>query len=116
MAPTTAQQTEAVITHHLQAVTGGTGIDEILKDYADDSLLLTQNGPMRGLKEIRLFFEGFVAGLTPEVLSNLHVIRLDFEGEIAYLVFAAKPLTSLGTDTFFVRDGKIMAQTFTVLG
>ncbi len=115
MSLTLAKQTEAVITHHLQAATA-TNVNEILKDYTDESFILTQNGPFRGLKEIRVFFEAFVASLTPEVLGNLQVTRLDFEGEVAYLVFSAPPLTSLGTDTFTVRNDKIMTQTFTVLG
>jgi hypothetical protein len=116
MSLTETQQIEAVITHHLQAVTGGTGMDEILKDYTDESFILTPEKPFRGLNEIRIFFEAFVAGLTPEVLGNLQVKRLDFVGEVAYIVFSATPLTSLGTDTFIVRNGKIVAQTFTILG
>lgn len=38
------------------------------------------------------------------------------EGDYAYIVWAAETADNvyeLGTDTFFVRDGKIMAQSFT---
>jgi hypothetical protein len=35
------------------------------------------------------------------------------EGEIAYLTWSAEPFVRLATDTLLVRDGKIVAQTFT---
>ena len=34
------------------------------------------------------------------------------EGEIAYIVWTAGDLAPLGTDTFVIRDGKIVVQTF----
>ena len=116
MSTTLVQPTEAVITHHLQALSSKAGIDEVLDDYTESSVILTQNGPVRGLSEVRTLFEAFIAALTPEVLGNFQIMRLDIEGEVAYLLFSAKPLASLGTDTFIVRDGKIEFQTFTVLG
>lgn len=115
MSPTLAQQTEAVISRHLQSIMSK-NVDEVLKDYTDESFLLTQNGPVRGLAQLRSFFEAFIAGLTPEVMGNLQITRLDYEGEAAYIVFSAPPLASLGTDTFIVRNDKIVIQSFTVLG
>jgi len=34
------------------------------------------------------------------------------DGEIAYIVWKAEPGVQLATDTFIVRDRKIMVQTF----
>jgi hypothetical protein len=34
------------------------------------------------------------------------------DGEVAYIVWKAEPGVQLATDTFFVRDRKIMVQTF----
>ncbi|WP_267884222.1 hypothetical protein [Paracidovorax citrulli] len=34
-------------------------------------------------------------------------------GEVAYLVWEAKPFVPMATDTLYVRDGKIAVQTFT---
>lgn len=116
MSTTQASQTEVVFSHHLQALSSRASLDEILQDYSDESVIFTQNGPVRGLAGIRVFFEAFVASLTPEVLGNFQILRLDFEGAVAYLVFTAKPLASLGTDTFVLQSGKIAIQTFTILG
>jgi ketosteroid isomerase-like protein len=115
MSATLVQQTEAVFSHHLAAVSAK-DVDEVMVDYTDASFIMTQNGVVRGLQALRSFFEAFVAGLTPEVLGNFQIIRLDFEGDVAYFIFTARPLASLGTDTFVVKDGKIVAQTFTILG
>jgi hypothetical protein len=40
------------------------------------------------------------------------MVRQDVDGEVAYLVWSAPPLADLTTDTFVVRDGKIVIQTF----
>jgi len=43
------------------------------------------------------------------------MLRQDVEGDVAYIVWKAETADNrheLGTDTFVVRDGKIVAQTF----
>ncbi len=44
------EQTEAVLSHHLQALRAGG--EEIMQDYVDESILFTPDGPMIGLIEI----------------------------------------------------------------
>jgi ketosteroid isomerase-like protein len=102
------KQTETTLFHHLQA----TGVDDILSDYTEDSVLFTPNGPVRGLAGLRGFFEAFIKGATPEMMAAYQLIRHDVGGEIAYIVWKAEPFVPLATDTFVVRDGKIVAQTF----
>jgi hypothetical protein len=38
--------------------------------------------------------------------------RQEFVGDVGYIVWEALPWVSLGTDTFVVRHGKIVMQTF----
>ncbi len=40
------------------------------------------------------------------------MVRQDVEGEIAFIVWSSEPAFPLGTDTFIIRDGRIVAQTF----
>jgi len=43
------------------------------------------------------------------------MIKQDIEGEVAYVVWKAKSKTHnfhIGTDTFIVKNGKIVVQTF----
>ena len=111
MSTDTTKQTEATLAHHLQAFGEGS-IDGILSDYTEDSILFAPDGPVHGLDEIRTFIEAFVNNMPPGMMEAFEMIRQDVEGEIAYIVWKAEPFVPLGTDTFIVRDGKIVVQTF----
>ncbi len=110
MATDTTQQTQATLAHHLQAL--GQGTDAILSDYTENSILFTPNGPVRGLGELRTFFEAFISNLPSGMMEAFEMVRQDVDGEIAYILWKAEPFAPLGTDTFVVRNGKIMVQTF----
>jgi ketosteroid isomerase-like protein len=105
--------TQATIEHHLQAISQG--VDAIMSDYTEQSVLFTQQGRLQGLGPIRGFFEAFLASSPPELLAAFTILRMDVQGEAAYLVWKAEPFIPLATDTFVVRDGRILVQTFTAL-
>ena len=105
--------TEATLTHHLQAF--GEGVGAILSDYTEDSVLFTPNGPVRGLEGLRTFFDGFIRNSPPELLDAMRLIRQDVDGEVAYIIWKAEPYITMATDTFVIRNGKIMVQTFAAL-
>jgi ketosteroid isomerase-like protein len=105
--------TEATLKHHLQAFSQG--VDAILSDYTDDSVLFTPDGPVRGLERLRAFFDGFIRNSPPDLLDAVRLIRQDVDGEVAYLVWKAEPYITMATDTFVIRNGKIMVQTFVAL-
>jgi hypothetical protein len=58
--------------------------------------------------------DGALSLCTPAVLSSLTVTQQKIEGEIAYLLWSAEPEIPFGSDTFHVREGKIMVQMATV--
>jgi ketosteroid isomerase-like protein len=105
------KQTEATLTHHLQAVTEG-DMDAILSDYVEESILYTPDGPLRGLNQIRGFFVETLTNAPPGFMENFEMVRQDVEGELAYIVWKSASAVPLGTDTFIVRKGKIVMQTF----
>lgn len=105
--------TQATLAHHLQAFTEG--VDSILSDYTEDSVLFTPEGPVQGLQGIRSVFEGFLASSPPELIQALRVTRQDVVGEVAYILWNAPPFIPSATDTFLIRDGKILVQSFAVL-
>jgi hypothetical protein len=105
--------TEATLTHHLQAF--GEGIEAIMADYTRESVLFTPDGPLQGLEPIRGFFDGFLRTSPPELLRAIALVRQDIHGDVAYIIWKAEPYIPLATDTFVVRDGKIVAQSFAVL-
>jgi ketosteroid isomerase-like protein len=105
--------TEATLKHHLQAFREG--VDAILSDYTDDSVLFTPDGTVRGLESLRTFFDGFIKNSPPDLLDVFRLLRQDVDGEVAYIVWKAEPYIKMATDTFVIRNGKIMVQTFAAL-
>jgi hypothetical protein len=101
--PDTTAQTQAVLAHHLQALTLK-DLEATLADYSEQTILFTQNGVLTGLDQL----------LTPEFMAELQFARQDIQGEYAYLAWSSGSTVPIGTDTFVIRDGKIVTQTFTV--
>ena len=103
--------TEAVLQNHLRAAT--MGVDAVMQDYTEDSVLITHGATYRGLREIRGFFDALFEGLPAGFFGALRMIRQEIVGEVAYILRERRPVISQATDTFVVRDGKIVSQTFT---
>jgi ketosteroid isomerase-like protein len=108
--------TEAVVNHHLGAFGAG-DVDALLSDYTAESVMITADGHLTGPDELRPAFEGLVAEFSkPGVIFEMqHMSVVD---DVAYIVWNAETddnIYQIGTDTFVVKDGKIMKQTFTTL-
>jgi ketosteroid isomerase-like protein len=107
-----SEQTAQVLERHMTAVDSG-DIDAILVDYVEDAVLLTSKGARRGHGQIKEVFEWLLANVfTAE--SSFTMIQQLIEGEIAYIVWSAESqryCVPLATDTYLIRDGKIVTQT-----
>jgi ketosteroid isomerase-like protein len=104
--------TETVIRNHLQAFVDRKGVAAILSDYDDDARFYSEARTYRGKKEIGGFFEDFIATLPPGAADRFALRSLRVEGDLAYITWSAGQEIPLGTDTFVVRNGRIVAQTF----
>ncbi|PAU77186.1 nuclear transport factor 2 family protein [Halomonas salipaludis] len=102
-----------VFNHHLASF--AEGIDSIMDDYADSSVVLTDTERYAGLNQIRAFFEGFLETASPEFWAAFKVVKKEVSGDVAYLVWSAAPFVLKATDTMIVKNGKIAVQTFTIL-
>jgi ketosteroid isomerase-like protein len=107
----TGRSIHQVFDHHLQAF--AEGLDAIVSDYAESSVIVLPEATYRGLAEIRAFFGGFLDSIQPGFWDAFRVRRQWVEGDVAYLVWEAKPFVALATDTLLIRDGVISIQTFT---
>ena len=105
--------TGSVLRNHLRAAT--IGVDAVMQDYSDRSVLVTRDGTYRGLGEIRGFFKALFDALPAGFFDELRMIRQEIVGEVAFILWERKPLLAQATDTFVVRDGKILYQTFAAL-
>lgn len=103
--------TEAVIQSHLRAAR--VGVDAVMEDFAEDSVLITSTATYRGLAEIRRFFTELFATLPKGFADTVALLRLEAVGEVGYIHWTAMPSVAAATDTFVVRGGKIRFQTFT---
>ncbi len=102
-----------VLDHHIRVLDAGL-VDEVLFDYAENALIITPGGVVQGLDEIRKFFTNSVANVLPPG-STSRMIQKVTCGEVAYIVWSAEsPFYSIpfGTDTFIIRNGQIVEQTF----
>lgn len=106
--------TKDVIDHHLKAF-GDRDLKGVLSDYAPGVVFFTPDGPLRGPNAIRPLFEALIAEFgKPGATFNMK--QQFVEGDYAYILWTAETADNvyeLGTDTFLVRDGKIVAQSFT---
>lgn len=105
--------TESVLEHHLDAF-GNQELDEVMIDYADDSVVVTNLGTFRGLDGI----EGLFADLFEEFSQEGTTIEVEdtiVEGDFAYLLWHGETpdnVYEFCTDTFYIPDGTIEFQTF----
>jgi len=108
------RSTNDVLDHHLEAISRG-DVGGVLSDYAPDAVLFRQNGAFKGIDAIRPLFDKFVAEFQkPGTTSNTKQ-RL-VEGDYAYHLWSAETADNfyeLATDTYVVKSGKIVAQSFT---
>ena len=113
-----ARTTEAVfakdvVNRHLKCFSEG-DLDGVLSDYAPGAVLFTPNGPLKGVQAIQPLFEAMIAEFEKPG-ATFHLQQMFVQGDYVYILWTgetADTVYELGTDTFVVRDGKIVAQSF----
>ena len=106
--------TKDVLDNHLKCFGEG-DLNGILSDYAPGAVLFTPDGPLRGTNSIRPLFQAMIAEFGKPA-ATFSMKQQSVEGDYAYILWTAETAENvyeLGTDTFVVRDGKIVAQSFT---
>ena len=106
-------QTKEVLDHHWVAFKAN-DLEETMKDYTDESVLITPNGVYSGLGEIRQnfinAFKAFPKDSTTFTLDKSVVVK-----DVGYILWRSRTPTfnlSYATDTFIIREGKIVRQTY----
>ncbi|MEJ7685375.1 MAG: nuclear transport factor 2 family protein [Segetibacter sp.] len=102
---------ESIFQHHLEAL-GKNDLDELMKDYTEESELWTLQDTIVGLKAISIFYS-YAFTLFPKDNTRLEIKKLIAKGNKVYLVWIAdSPIVnvSFATDCFEIKDGKILWQ------
>jgi ketosteroid isomerase-like protein len=111
---TATTSTKDIIDHHLSAF-AKRDLKGVLSDYAPGAIFFTQNGPLKGVDAIRPLFQAMIAEFGKP--GATFTMKEQFvEGDHAYILWTAETADNvyeLGTDTFVVQNGKIVAQSFT---
>jgi ketosteroid isomerase-like protein len=113
MTLTASTSTQAVVNHHLASFFAR-DLQGVVADYAPDAVLIVPTGVLRGAHEMTPLFQGLFAEFAkPGATFDLQ--QQVIEDDVAYIRWVAETPDNtyqLGTDTFFVRHGKIRVQTF----
>lgn len=105
--------TQEVFDHHNEYLPI-CNLDEVMLDYCEESVIINMGGPVIGLEAIRAFFKGSMETCLPaetvyeDLTKHVH-------GDMAYYIWKAdSPFYEVpyGTDTFIIKNGKIIMQTF----
>ena len=105
--------TKEVLEQHLKSFGEGS-LDGLLADYSPDAVLFIPDRPLKGAEEIKPFFQALLTEFAkPGASFSLEKQVID--GDYGYIVWRAETADQIyqaATDTFFVSNGKIVAQSF----
>ena len=105
-----SDSTEAVYNRHMQAFMGG-DIEVILSNFTDQSVIITNQGVVSGLEQIRGFFSQVLESMGPEAIANTKMLTSNIEGDVAFHTMTQGAALPFAAETYVIRDGKIMTQT-----
>ena len=106
--------TKDVLDHHTKALRDG-DVNAVLADYASDAVFFTRDGAFKGLDAIRPLFSAIISEFRKPGTKVNRTQQL-IDGDYAYILWTAETVDNvyeMATDTFVVKDGKIVAQSFT---
>ena len=106
-------RTQEVLDHHWEAFSQN-DMEAVMADYTEESVLITPDRTYKGLDEIRTNFENAFKAF-PKDGTTFQLDKSVVEGDVAYILWQAKTPAfnlSYATDTFIIRDSKIISQTY----
>ena len=89
-------------------------VDGLVGDYSPDAVFFVPSGPLKGRDAIKPFFQALVSEFQKPGSSFSMQLRC-VEGDHAYILWTAETADNsyeFATDTFIVRNGKIVGQSF----
>ena len=107
------EKTKEIVSHHLEAFKDN-DLEEIMKDYTEESVFIAPDATYTGLEQIRTSYENVFKAF-PKDSMTFTLEKTVVTQDVGYILWKAKTpavTVSYGTDTFIIRDGKIIRQTF----
>lgn len=105
------ETTKKILNEHLTAF-GENDLNKIMLDYTEESKVLTKDGSITGLENIRAFFSELFIMIPAG--SFFEMQQLSITKNVAHIIWNSKSSVAeipFGTDTFFMENGKIKFHT-----
>jgi ketosteroid isomerase-like protein len=105
--------TSDVLDRHLKCF-AECDLDGVLADYSSDAVLFVPTGSLRGPSAFKPLFQGLISEFAKPG-SSFTMQQRCVDGDHAYIIWTAETSDNsyeFATDTFVVRNGKIVAQSF----
>ncbi len=105
--------TNAVLNQHLKCFYEN-DLEGVLADYSSDAVLFIPGNPIKGRDAIKPFFQALLSEFAKPGAS-FSMREQCVEGDYAFILWNAETADNsyeAATDTFVVRNGKIVAQFF----
>jgi ketosteroid isomerase-like protein len=105
--------TQRVVEYHIQRFREG-DLEGVLEDFSPEAVVFTPSGTLKGKTEIETLFRNLLEEFGKPAASET-VRTAIFEGDYAYLIWSGETGDNnyeFATDTFVVRNGKIVMQSF----
>jgi ketosteroid isomerase-like protein len=105
--------TRDVLDRHLKSF-ADRDVEGVMADYSPEAVLFVPDGPLVGSDAIRPLFQALVSEFAKPG-SSFVLEQQYIEGDHAYILWSAETADNwyeFATDTFVVRNGKIVAQSF----
>ncbi len=106
-------KTKEVLEHHWQAFIQN-NMKEVMADYTEESVLITPDRTYKGLDEIRKNFQNAYQTF-PQAQTTFRLNKSVIVEDVGYILWQAKAPTldlTYASDTFIIKDRKIISQTF----
>jgi ketosteroid isomerase-like protein len=108
-----ASTTKDVLDHHLKCFGEGS-LEGIMADYSSDAVLFMPTGLLKGPDAIKPWLQAIFSEFAKPGASFV-MQKQCVEGDYAYILWNAETADNYydaATDTFVVRNGQIVAQSF----
>ena len=102
---------KSVFQHHFAAF-GNNDLNELMKDYTEESEVWTPDGEIVGLEAISSFFS-YAFTLFPKDKTKLELKKMIAKDDKVYILWTAdSPIVNIpfATDSFEIKEGKILWQ------
>lgn len=111
-----AERAKEVAIHHVESLKTR-DVETVMEDYASDVVMLCNlmETPVKGEAAMRESIKGIFEGLlTAEVAPQIKILKVDSDGDVAYISYTCGTVIPFATDTYILKDGKIAFETAVV--